>query len=437
MSAERPERPADVGIDDLFDPVFPPGVAEALAERDAQAADLDWSVDAVRQAARAATGLDDFGDELIDEPLALLVRIGADNELRRGAGLVSLFDSLVANASQRLLIVDYLKRHPEARDIEITRPIVIAGQARTGTTHLHNLLAADPALRSLQYWEALEPVPPVSEQAAARSRAQAAAPAPAAAHNADPRYRRTEASLAGLNYALPHFKRMHDMYPAHVHEEIQLQMTAFGGMLWETTLHDQRFRDWYLAVDQTPWYEWLAAGLRVCAHLGGGQRWVLKSPQHVEQLGPLMAAFPDAVVVCTHRDPVAVTRSVATMMAYTARLSIRPERLGDVARYWVDRIEAMFRAFAAGRGLIPAAQSMDVRFDEFMADDVATVARIYELADQPFTSDVKARMDAFMAEHPRGKHGRVRYDLAAIGCDPDERRRTLQFYANRFGLRPE
>ena len=436
MSAERPERPADVRIDDLLDPVFPPGVAEALAERDAQADDLHWSVDAVRQAARAATGLDDFGDELIDEPLALLVGIGADNEMRRGAGLVSLFDSLVANASQRLLIVDYLKRHPEAGDIEITRPIVIAGQARTGTTHLHNLLAADPALRSLQYWEAVEPVPPLAEQGAARSRAQGADPAAAAA-DADPRYRRTEAALAGLNYALPHFKRMHDMYPAHVHEEIQLQMTAFGGMLWETALHDQRFRDWYLAVDQTPWYEWLAAVLRVCAHLGGGQRWVLKSPQHVEQLGPLMAAFPDAVVVCTHRDPAAVTRSVATMMAYTARMSIRPECLGDVARYWVDRIEAMFRAFAAGRGQVPAAQSMDVRFDEFMADDVATVARIYELADQPFTPDVKAKMDDFMADHPRGKHGRVRYDLSAIGCDPDERRRTLQFYADRFGLRPE
>ena len=427
MSADRPERPADVWIDDLTDPVFPPGVAEALAQRDAQADDLDWSVDAVRQAARNATGLDDFGDELIDEPLGLLVRIGADNEMRRGAGLVSLFDSLVANASQRLLLVDYLRRHPEAHDIQITRPIVIAGQARTGTTHLHNLLAADPALRSLPYWEALEPVPPLGEQGAAR----------AAAHDADPRYRRTEAALAGLNYALPHFKRMHDMYPAHVHEEIQLQMPAFGGMLWETSLHDERFRDWYLSTDQTPWYEWLATVLRVCTHLGGGERWVLKSPQHVEQLGPLMAAFPDAAVVCTHRDPVSVTQSVATMLAYTARVSIRPERLGAVARYWVDRIEQMFRAFAAGRDLVGADQSMDVRFDEFMADDVAIVARIYELADQPFTPGVKARMDAFMAEHPRGKHGRVRYDLAALGCDPDERRRTLQFYADRFGLRPE
>lgn len=420
-------RPADVRIEDLLDPVFPPGVAESLAARDAAAEGIEWSVDAVRRAARDAAGLDDFGDGLIDEPLALLVRIGRHNEMQRGAGLMSLYEALVANAVQRLLIVDYLRRHPEVHDIEISRPIVIAGQARTGTTHLHNLLAADPALRSLQYWESLEPVPPLAEQASGAADGTAA----------DPRHRRVEEALAGLNYALPHFKRMHDMYAAHVHEEVQLQMPAFGGMLWETTLHDERFRDWYLATDQTPWYEWMRTVLKVCTHVGGGGRWVLKSPQHVEQAGPLMAAFPDATVLCTHRDPVAVTKSLSTMLAYTARTSVRPERLVDVAHYWIDRIERMFRAYTAGRGLLPAGQSMDVHFSEFMQDDVAMVARIYDLAGQPFTSEVRAAMDAFMDSHRRAKHGRVIYDLDDVGRDPVERRAALQFYVDRFGVASE
>ncbi|MCE2513228.1 MAG: sulfotransferase [Acidimicrobiia bacterium] len=421
MSAERP---ADVRIDDLLDPVFPPGVDEALSARDAEAEAIEWSVDAVRRDAREASGLDDFGDGLIDEPLALLVQIGRHNERCRGAGLVTFYETLVANAVQRLLIVDYIKRYPEVGDIEISRPIVIAGQARTGTTHLHNLLAADPALRSLQYWESLEPVPPLAEQGADR------------AGGADPRYRRVEEALAGLNYALPHFKRMHDMYTAHVHEEVQLQMPAFGGMLWETILHDERFRDWYLATDQTPWYEWMRTVLKVCTHVGGG-RWVLKSPQHVEQLGPLMAAFPDATVLCTHRDPVAVTKSIATMLAYTARTSARPECLIDVAHYWIDRVERMFRAYAAGRDLVPSEQSMDVHFNEFMQDDVAMVARVYGLAGRPFTPEVRGAMDAFMDAHPRGKHGRVLYDLAAVGRDPGERRAALQFYVDRFGVATE
>ncbi len=225
---------------------------------------------------------------------------------------------------------------------------------------------------------------------------------------------------------------MHDMYPDHVHEEIQLMASAFGGMLFESGRAEEGWRDWYLASDQTPVYAWTRTVLQVLTHLGGGDRWVLKSPQHVEQLGPLMAVFPDATVVLTHRDPVEVTASVSTMIAYTARMSHRPEALADVGRYWVDRIERMFRAGVDQRELVPSGQSMDVRFDDFMADDIAMVRRIYDLAGQPFDDTVEAHMDAFMADHPRGKHGRITYDLSMLGIDPAERQDALAFYRERF-----
>ncbi|MBV9284358.1 MAG: hypothetical protein JO176_07065 [Acidimicrobiia bacterium] len=70
-----------------------------------------------------------------------------------------------------------------------------------------------------------------------------------------------------------------------------------------------------------------------------------------------------------------------------------------------------------------------------MADDVAMVERIYGIAGQPFTSDVRAAMDDFMETHPRGRHGGVVYDLAPFGLDADERRQALQFYVDRFGIR--
>lgn len=412
-----------VRIDDLVDPVFPPGVAEALAGATAALEAIDWTPQAVLDAAIAeAGGLDDFGDDF-DEPvisdgLAMQVRVAAESTRLSDAGKLSAWRSLVEAARNRLLVVDQLRRHPEIADIEIRRPIVIAGQARTGTTHLHNLISSDPALRSLPYWESLEPVPPLDEQG--RS------------FDVDPRWERCAQKTDGLDYALPLFKRMHDMYPDHVHEEIQLMATAFGGMLFESGRAEPAWRDWYLASDQTPVYRWTRTVLQVLTYLGGGDRWVLKSPQHVEQIGPLMAAFPDAVVVFTHRDPVEVTASVSTMIAYTARMSHRAEALADVGRYWVDRIERMFRAGVDQREVVSAEQSMDVRFDDFMADDIAMVRRIYELADQPFDDSVEAHMAAFMADHPRGKHGRIIYDLSMFGVDPTEREQALAFYRERF-----
>jgi hypothetical protein len=125
------------------------------------------------------------------------------------------------------------------------------------------------------------------------------------------------------------------------------------------------------------------------------------------------------------------------MIAYSARLSAADPDPRIVARYWSARIEDMLRACVRDRDILPEAQSIDVRFDEFMADDVAMVERIYDLAGQPFTAGTRAAMDAFMVEHPRGRHGAVLYDPDQLGIDVDERRRALAFYSERFGVTPE
>jgi hypothetical protein len=230
---------------------------------------------------------------------------------------------------------------------------------------------------------------------------------------------------------------MHEMTVDHVHEEIQLLAIDFSTMLFETTAPMPTWRDYYLAHDQAPHYEYMRTILKALQWLRGGERWVLKSPQHIEQFPALLATFPDATFVVTHRDPVAVTTSVATMLSYTARINQDPVDPVRIGGYWADRTERMLRACVDDRDVLPGDQTIDVRFDEFMADDVAMVQRIYELADQPFTAGVRQAMDDFMAEHPRGKFGGVIYDLADFDLDPAQLRRNLSFYVERFGVTEE
>ncbi len=230
---------------------------------------------------------------------------------------------------------------------------------------------------------------------------------------------------------------MHEMTVDHVHEEIQLLAIDFSTMLFETTAPLPLWRDAYMARDQRPSYAYLRRVLQVLQWFRGGTRWVLKSPQHLEQFGPLYDTFPDATFVITHRDPVSVTASMITMLAYSARLSHDPVDLEGIGTYWADRLERMLRRCADDRDLLPADQTIDVHFDEFMADDVAMVERVYRLAGQPFGGTTRAAMSAFMAEHPRGRHGTVEYDLEQFGVDPGERGRALAFYVDRFGVTPE
>jgi hypothetical protein len=416
-------RPAPVVLDDLAAPRFSPDIEALLGAMAEMAPSCPLDAGAILAAARQQTGLAHVGDDRFLDRLEILCGALRTEAGLSAAGTVSLYSQLLQFMKSRLLVEDVLHRHPEIHDIEISRPIVIAGLPRTGTTHLHNLISADPALRSLPYWESLEPVLPRSEH-----------PPPGAP---DPRIARTAAALDVMDRALPYFKRMHEMTVDHVHEEIALLALDVSTMFFETLALVPTWRDAYRATDQTPSYDYLRTVLQVLQWQRGGRRWVLKSPQHLEQFGPLRATFPDATFVVTHRDPAAVTVSMATMIAYTARMHVARVDPVAVGRYWSARTEDLFRACADDHGLLPGAQTIDVRFDEFMADDVAMVERIYALADQPFTDAARAGLTAFMAGHRRGRHGGVVYQPEVLGIDPAERRRALAFYGEQFGVGTE
>ena len=244
-------------------------------------------------------------------------------------------------------------------------------------------------------------------------------------------------ALSFLDAAMPYFKRMHEMTVEHTHEEIQLLAIDFSTMLFETTAPMPMWRDLYLARDQRPSYAYLLRVLKVLQWLRGGTRWVLKSPQHLEQFPALVDTFPDATFVVTHRDPVSVTASMVTMLAYSARLTRDRVDVEQIGHYWADRLERMLGRCAAERDVLPVGQTIDVRFDEFMADDLAMVGRVYELAGQPLDERARASMADFMAEHPRGRFGAVEYDLAEFGLDAAERRKALAFYTERFSVTAE
>ena len=324
-----------------------------------------------------------------------------------------------------MLLADLLARHPEIHDIEIKAPIVIAGLPRTGTTHLHNLIACDPALRSLPYWESNQPVPSLDEAALANT-------------PEDPRLERTESGLQIMNILMPDFNRMHEMTTWHVHEEIQILAIDFSTMMFETMAPMPTWRDYYKAHDQTPHYEYMKTVLKACQFLRGGDRWILKSPQHLEQFGPLAATFPDGTFLVTHRDPISVMVSMGTMVSYSARTSQSPVDPVHISNYWADRLDDMFNAAMRDRALLGGPeQSMDIRFDQFMADDLGTIRRIYELAGQPMDDRAEAALAEYGATHERDRFGKVIYDVDQIGIDVSARREQMRAYSEHFGIPDE
>lgn len=405
-----------VHIEDLAAPQFTPDVREVLDLMASMADQCPLEVDGLQRRAAAETGLDDFGEPDYEERLAVLCDAYRDVRGLQPYGVVSLHSQLLQCLKNRLVLTDLLRRHPEIHDIALEPPIIIAGLPRTGTTHLHNLMAADPAFRTLPYWESVEPYPLPSERGV----------------EPDPRRARCDVAVEFMGKAMPLFERMHEMTTDHVHEEIQLLAVDFSTMLFETIGHVPAWADYYRSHDQTPHYRYLRTMLQALQYERGTGRWLLKSPQHLEQLPVLAEVFPDATVVVTHRDPVSVTVSMTTMLTYTARTHADPVDVTGIARDWADRLQAMLDGCVRDRDVLGPERSMDVRFDEFMADDVATAQRVYELADQPWTDASETALRGYLDAHRRGRHGTIDYDATPLGLDPADLAEKFGPYVRRF-----
>lgn len=413
-------RPDDIRIEDLANPVLT-DIQKMAVDAVSSMAPVQFSRETVLAAARERTGLDDFGAPDFLERLDVYLRAVDEDPGLNALGRRIAHGNCVRYLANRLLLEDLLERHPEIHDVEIRRPIIIAGLPRSGTTHLVNLISADQRLRSMPYWESMEPVPTPGER-----------PTP---EGEDPRLARCRKSCEQQDALMPLLRAMHHMTPEHVHEEIEVQELDFSTYNLEWNAHVPRWRDFYLSYDHTPHYEYLRKVLKAMQWLRGPDRWVLKSPQHLEHLPALHSIFPDATLAITHRDPAAVIVSAITMLAYGDRVRRSKVDPAAVAAYWIDRVERLLRACVRDRDVWPASQSIDVLFHEFMSDDVAMVARIYELADLPLTDEARAQFETFMAQNPRGKHGRVVYELDGdFGVDADELRDRFGFYFERFPI---
>lgn len=411
-----------VELHDLAEPTFSAEAQELLGLVASVADQCPLDSEAIHRQAASDLGLDDFGPRDYLERLDLLLACYRDLPALTPTGQVNLYFQMVQLLKNRLLLTDLMRRHPEIPDVELIPPVVIAGLPRSGTTHLQHLLAATGRFRVLPYWESLEPFTIPAERGVLP----------------DPRWQRCEQGMTVMHAAVPHLVLMHEIdTPDHIHEEIALLANDFSTMYFETMGDIPAWREYYRSHDQEPHYACLRLQLQAMQHQaardgGGTRRWLLKSPQHLEQLTVLDRVFPGATVVITHRDPVHIATSMATMLAYADRMFRHPVDPLRVGAVWAERLGLMLDDLMRDRDRITQTVATDLRFEDFLDDEVGAVERILALAGEEFTDDARAGVAGYLDSHARGHLGRVAYRPEQVGHDPAELRKRFAPYVERF-----
>jgi hypothetical protein len=323
----------------------------------------------------------------------------------------------------RLRLVDWRRRNSEVEKQEIVRPLFVLGLPRTGTTLLYSLLALDPAHRSPLSWEIDDPCPP----------------AEAATYETDPRIEKSEWRFEQLRRLARGIQAIHPVGAALPQECIVITASEFTSIRFEMCFDVPTYQDWLLEVDLTGCYSWHKRFLQHMQSRYAKQRWVLKSPGHLGALDALLAAYPDALIVQTHRDPRRVVASVSSLewtLRQIASDALDPRALGQ------QQLRAWSKTLARGkhareRHAARAAQFLDLHFHEIASDAIGCVRRIYAHFGLALSPEFEQRMRDYVAEHPREEHGAHRYTLEGFGLTPREVDAAFADYVTRFAVRRE
>jgi len=364
-----------------------------------------------REATRR-TGLSDFGDESFREALEVLV-----DSILREAHLHTVARHLIrgqiiGRLAARLQMQAYWTKRPQVLERPLMRPMFILGLPRTGTTLLFYLLAQDPAHRWLSNWEALSPLPCDS--------------AP------DQRRRRAVKHNQLLNWLAPDLRRKHAMAADNPAECIQLQLMTFESEYFPFAMDIPAYRTWLYRRDRASGYRHYRNQLCVLQDQRWGERWLLKTPFHIFSLDALLAVFPDACIVHTHRDPLKALPSTCSLQATLRDLyadKVDCAQLGrDVLEHFAHGMDRCLDA----RSKAAASHFHDVDYQALVRDPMAAVEGIYRRFGICLTPEARARMLTFLANNPQHKNGAHRYSLADFGLDAATVRARFKRYSDHF-----
>ena len=251
--------------------------------------------------------------------------------------------------------------HPEVKDEQIVSPWIIVGLPRTGTSVLSMLLGLDPLARPLLQWEAARPIPPATLEEAAE----------------DPRIARTAKDLDGLMKLNPPLKAMHPFGATLAEECVSLFMYDVRTMALETQAHVPSYARWLEQADMTPAYAQHRLALQTLQSRQPTERWILKTPNHLWHLDAMLAAYPDARVIWTHRDPGPVVTSLASLAnagqrPLTSRSDPRP-----TAEEWKRKCGFALRSAMAFDQAANDGWCQHLHYDALIADPVEAVCQLY------------------------------------------------------------
>ena len=386
---------------------------------------IDLTVDAIlSESSLRAGGRTDLGDggEFFLEGLGRFMdSLHADAQLNATGEFIASERALLHTVNRLNYTADR-SLHPEIAQQKIERPVFIIGMPRTGTTILHDILAQDPANRAPLTWECMFPSPPPRAESFAT----------------DPRIAMCAATMPPIEDQ--QLKAIHPLGAELTQECVTLMGESMCTPLFHNQFDVSSYQTWTdREADWSNVYDFHLKQLQHLQAFNMQDQWVLKTGAHLWGLEHLLATYPDARIVFTHRDPVKSMTSYASLTTIVRSVGSDHVDPNEVAADWIPRLrDVLLHGVAVRRAQeYPDAIFYDMMFRDFITDQFGVVTKIYDALGLTMTDEAARSMQAFIDANPPGVHGTHDYTPDQYGIDPAEVRSEFREYIDHFDLPPE
>jgi hypothetical protein len=374
------------------------------------------TIEYLLDSARNRTGLANFGGDDFIEPLEILLNSINQESRFTAVGNSTIEGMLTTYLANRLEVESWYSRHPEIDEQEIVAPTFITGLPRSGSTALGGMMAQDPNTRSLRAWESTKPCPPPDASTA----------------SSDPRIARYAQNSKSFEGLVP---RLRDTLPRDIHgpdECLHVLNMSLAGWSLSAWAHIPSYMKWVIepSFDAVPAYRYHKRVLKLLQWRSPPHRWVLRAPVHMLGVEALGTVYPDAKFIITHRDPVKAVVSVTSLMSFLRQAYLSEPELRALGREMMDLWETGLQRLLAFRDRIGEDRFHDMSHTRQKRDAAGQIADLYARLGWPFSADLRARIESWIENHPKGSHWP---DPATFGLDLGEIKDRFSFYADRHG----
>jgi len=384
---------------------------------------VELEADALKAEAQRRTSLSDFGAPDYEEPLQIVCRSLATEAPLSPQGRSLAAERVLAGLTERLLLEEWIRRHPEIADEQIRAPLVIAGLPRTRTTLLYRMLSAAEGFAAPLFYEVSQPPPAFDWDFDAA---------------ADPRIPAAELAVEAMMAAMPELASIYPFQARAPEESIFMYGASFRSTREQSYALVPAFDRWFATADKRPAYAYLKRNLqflqwqrRRSGRWTGEPRWLLKTPDHLHGLEELLTELPGAQIIQTHRDPVQTIPSICSFIrTLHGPVTARDDSV-DIGHAWSAMFAASMTRALQVRERHPAS-FLDVQYRDTVADPRGVAERIFGFVGQPLTEAVWREMETWREANRREDRPLHHYTLEEFGLTEDGVKAQFAAYRERF-----